>query len=216
MIPGERSSSSRRKPDKKRPEPASTEDFKAAVAKLDRINAAAKSNNFSNTSYSQSNANSSRNNEGAFGHHTLIPLLNSAGMPSPSPGLSTPISANRTSNIASTLRTPSKRRRNVVLDSEDEETPEHALSEGLTLIDISASDRHQRKKRATAPELSSEDEHITDASPPLLAAQPQGYQANTQIQRADAQVQNGMYRSRMSPSSIPRCLRVNCQCGGHV
>lgn len=62
MIPGERSTSSRRKPDKKRSEPALTEDFQAATAKLDRINSAAMPSSLHSVSNMQSKASSSRHN----------------------------------------------------------------------------------------------------------------------------------------------------------
>jgi hypothetical protein len=64
MIPGERSTSSRRKPDKKRPEPALTEDFQAATAKLDRINSAAMPSSLHSVSNMQNKASSSRHVKG--------------------------------------------------------------------------------------------------------------------------------------------------------
>lgn len=45
MTPGERSTSSRKKPNKQRPNPATTQDFRAAVTKLDYINTIASSPN---------------------------------------------------------------------------------------------------------------------------------------------------------------------------
>ncbi|KAL1651639.1 hypothetical protein SLS61_005301 [Didymella pomorum] len=71
------------------------------------------------------------------------------------------------------------RRRNMVLDSEDEDTPERALSEGVTLMDINKNDRHQNKKQDIAQSITPEDEHMIDASPPPPAARRHQYQAYT-------------------------------------
>ncbi|KAF3043339.1 hypothetical protein E8E11_005737 [Didymella keratinophila] len=167
MIPGERSTSSRRKPDRKRPEPATTEDFKAAVAKLDQINAMARSKKASCASSSQSQLGSNRRREETRDS---------------SPQLSTRQNTQGRANIENALRTPSKRRRNVVLDSEDEDIPERGLSEGLTLLDIDTSDRHQRKKRATAPGPSSDDEHMSDASPASIVGKSEQSYSHAQNQ----------------------------------
>jgi predicted acylesterase/phospholipase RssA len=127
--------------------------------------------------------------------------------------MSTPQNAQGRVNINSALPRPSNRRRNTVLDSSDEETPERALSESLLAIEITTHARHRRKRRAMPPDCLAEDEYTSDAS---TAAPPRQHQANTQIQRADTSFENAVDKPRMSTSSTPRCLRENCRCGGHV
>lgn len=212
MLSGERSTSSRRKQAKKKPEPATREQWAAAKTNAEWLDAMASNNNQKAVSKARQRVGSSSSDKGTCDMQSDLLSLTFKDMPDTSAEVSSPQNADRTPDITSALRTPNKRRRNVVLDSEDESAPERALSQGLADVQINTNGNRQAKRQALIPSTTTEYQQTNAVYRGSMCQAARQVQDPLQNQSTNARLTQNSITQRLKSLSPPVCQRESCKC----